>query len=383
MTHTDVVETPQETAEGLRDQESAEALATTINPVQDIQEPETAEAETSEPPLPPNFTEAPQHSEHMDLRKVKGHRKWVRAYQKVTDDDGDLLGDKKLEKEVIETCKELSAMDLEAVENPDALIQKVKGVIDRYQKSVNLSENTSVGIITKYRIRMGMLFNALKVLVRKKMGLLWTVWFKKNFGDSQFRSAEDYMRIAEVPNVIRHATFGKERLIAILPHIKGRTGEDPILDFLSEHGIDYDPESPSEAAEIRVQVDITIGKVRLAKEGLTAIPPDMVEAFVKSGNELEPRHVRALKAAKDAGQDVVAEMAKLLSSGGKVARQTDSSPEAKAENFRKALEKVLDLAKDALVDADYLKGVSIAHFRALRYKLRDLERKVAEISMPN
>jgi hypothetical protein len=434
MNHDDLAETPEQTAEGLRDNESAEELATIINPDQDGQEdfvselvdriyedaeevssepaavaeevevsqdedstggtedagetqltaPESvpAEAESPEPALPPNFTEAPQHPEHMDLRKVKGHSRWVKAYQKVSDDAGHLHGDLYLEDEVILFCEELGAMDLDAEEDPDAMINMIKEVINRYQKGINFAENTSIGVVTKYRIRLGMLYSALKVLVSKKMGYLWTVWFKMNFGNSQFRSAEDYMRLAEVRNCIRYAVFGKERLIQILPHLNDSAGEDPIGDFLSENGIDFDPENVSEYTEIRTQTDIAIGLNRLAKAGLAEIGRDKVEAFIRKGIELEPKHVKALKAAKTAGKDVLKEMDKIIASGGTVER-APATPEAKAENFKKALARVSDLAKDALEDSAYLGKVNLADIRALKNWLVALENQLAAIGTPN
>ena len=47
--------------------------------------------------LPPGVTETPQDEEHMDLSRVGGYRQWVTTYLEVSDDDGDLLGDKGLE----------------------------------------------------------------------------------------------------------------------------------------------------------------------------------------------------------------------------------------------------------------------------------------------
>jgi hypothetical protein len=434
MSKKKLVETPEQSTDGLHDEESAEALAITINPDQDGQEnlvselvdlmledqeevssepapvtedvevsqdegptggadeasetesasPEskTAEAESSEPPLPANFTEAPQHPEHMDLRQVKGHRKWVKAYQKVSDDEGHLLGDLYLEGEVIQFCDELVAMDLNAEEDPDAMINMIKAVIERYQKSVNFAENTSIGVITKYRLRLGMLYNHLKFLVKKRMGYQWTIWFARNFGASQLRSAEDFMRLAEVPNCIRYAVFGKERLIQILPHLNDPAGEDPIGVFLGENGIDFDSENVSEYNEIRVQTDIAIGLKRLANAGLTEIGRNMVEAFVRKGIELEPKHVRALQAAKTAGKDVGAEMSNLIASGGKVER-LPATPEAKAESFKKAVDRVSDMAKDALADSAYLRTLNLADIRALKNWLVALENQLAAIGMPN
>jgi hypothetical protein len=328
------------------------------------------------------MTEAPQHPEHMDLSKVKDYGPWVKVYQKVSDDAGDLLGDLELEKEVIQLCDEVGSLNLNLEEDPDALIAQIKGVIDRYKASINLAENTAVGTFTKYRIRLGMLYNALKVLVRRKMGSYWTVWFKMNFGDSQFRSAEDYMRLAEIRNCIRYAVFGKERLIQILPHLDDPEGEDPIGDFLGANGIVFDPENVTEYAEVRVQTDIAIGLQRLANAGLAEIGREMVEALVRKGIELEPKHVRALLAAKKAGKDVLKEMANLISSGGKVERAA-VTPEAKAESFKKAFDRLADMAKDALKDSTYLQKLNLADVRALKNWLVALENQLAAISTPN
>lgn len=427
-------ETPEQTAEGLRDQNLAEELATTIYPDQDGQEDflselvdlvlegaeeissepaaakdvvevsqdedfsggtkdagetepappesETAETEFSEPSLPPNFTEAPQHPEHMDLRKVKGHSKWVKAYQKVSDDAGHFLGDIYLEDEVIQFCDELGAMDLGAEEDPDAMINMIKAVIDRYQKSINFAENTSIGVITKYRIRLGMLYNYLKFMVKKRLGYHWTSWFARNFGASQLRSAEDFMRLSEIPNCIRYAVFGKERLMQILPHLNDPAGEDPIGVFLSDNGIDFDPENVSEYTEIRTQTDIAIGLKRLANAELAEIGRDMVEAFIRKGIELEPKHVKALQAAKTEGKNVIEEMESLIASGGKVER-TPATPAAKAQSFKKALDRVFDMAKDALADSAYLGKVNLADIRALKNQLVAIENQLAAIGLPN
>ena len=164
-------------------------------------ESETAEVESSEPPLPADVTEAPQHPEHIDLRKVKGNRQVAQGVPPSSPTTrGICSATRSWKKRSSSSATSWVALDLDAEEDPDALIDRIKAVIDRYQKSINLADNTSIGTITKYRIRLGMLYNFLKYLVKNRMDLLWTNWFRRNFGESQLRSAEDYMRIAEVPN---------------------------------------------------------------------------------------------------------------------------------------------------------------------------------------
>jgi hypothetical protein len=60
-----------------------------------------------------------------------------------------------------------------------------------------------------------------------------------------------------------------------------------------------------------------------------------------------------------------------------------ATPEAKAENFKKALARVSDLAKDALEDSAYLGKVNLADIRALKNWLVALENQLAAIGTPN
>ena len=75
-------------------------------------------------------------------------------------------------------------------------------------------------------------------------------------------------------------------------------------------------------------------------------------------------------------------MANLIASGGKVER-TAATPEAKAENFKKAMDRVFDMAKDALEDSAYLRRLNLADIRALKNRLIALENQLAAIGMPN
>jgi len=59
-----------------------------------------------------------------------------------------------------------------------------------------------------------MLLNFQKMLVAEARED-WTDWFSKHYKASYLRSAQDYMALARVPNVIRYAFLGKERLLEI------------------------------------------------------------------------------------------------------------------------------------------------------------------------
>ena len=56
--------------------------------------------------LPENVTAEPRNEEEAHLDKFKNDQAMIRTYLKVSDDYGELLGDKDLEAEVIECCKQ-------------------------------------------------------------------------------------------------------------------------------------------------------------------------------------------------------------------------------------------------------------------------------------
>ena len=153
------------------------------------------------------------------MRGVEDYEKWADVYRLVSDDEGQLLGDQQLERTVRELCENLEKINLYRAESPELLVEKIKELAIQYTKKLNTAENISFGILTKYRIRQGLLLLLLQILVKKRLGRNWIEWFSDNFDKRHLRSAEDYMRIAQVQNSIRYAVFGKERLLQIIRQI--------------------------------------------------------------------------------------------------------------------------------------------------------------------
>ncbi len=267
--------------------------------------------------LPDGVTEAPQDPEHMDLTKVAGYGKWVRTYLNVSDDDGHLLGDRQLEKVVKKLCVDLNKMDLAMEEVPELWINRIKEVAIQYVGTINFRENTSIGTFTKYRIRVGMLYNFQKTLVKKKLDRNWSEWFAENYDKSLLRSSQIYMRIAEIPNVIRFAVFGIERISQITRRIEKPYGEDPIGHFLQENRIEFDSYAETDYQELKITTDIAIARQKLNKEDLEEVPDDKVEALIRTKIELTPHHVNQLKLVKSTEGDLVLYMDELIANGGK------------------------------------------------------------------
>ena len=139
----------------------------------------------------------------------------------------------------------LNPKNVGEIENADAVIEELKRLYGSYSILVNKSEGICNGMVTKYRIRQGMLLNIEKKLLRKD-NKQWVEHFNQTYGSKYLRSAQDYMALAKTPNIIRYAVYGKERLMEIKRAIKELKieGDDPIASFLEQYSIPYNPEDP-------------------------------------------------------------------------------------------------------------------------------------------
>lgn len=216
--------------------------------------------------LPEGVSLKRKDNEHMDLSIVMDPVSISKVYLPVSDDAGDLLGDKELEKEAIECIDRNKNIDLTKVENLDALIVEVMNVSIRYTGRINLTDSILSGTISKCRIRQGMLCNILKPLVIKN-GLYWIPWFNKHFNPKTLRSVEVYMSIAAIPNVIRYSFLDLERLNEIQRAIKGyaATDVDPIGTFLKENKIPIDFESDDAIEDFKIDIDVAITNKKIKK----------------------------------------------------------------------------------------------------------------------
>jgi len=326
------------------------------------------------PDLPENVTPEPQEEEHMHLKYLAHSPSSVMAYLPVSDDQGQLLGDIELERQVKEFCDRYR--DLSAVEEPDPVIREAKELVTRYTLRVNFVENSLRGTITKYRIREGMLFIIMQELVAQK-DIKWTAWFNRNFNKREFRSVSDYMKLARIKNIIRYAVFGKERLIQLEKQLSDeqKEQEDPIGAFLEENGIDFNPEQETDDRELRIEADIAINMRKLHKEGITEIPREQVEALVRNGRDLERSHIQELKRAQQVPNiDVVEYMRSINDSNGRP--EPIMTPDRKAEGFKKTADRFLKAVENALGDNEYVLQFDLGAYNTLKQKVLDLERLI-------
>ncbi len=245
----------------------------------------------------------------------------------------------------------------------------------KYTLRINMVESGLRGTISKYGIRDGMIFNILKELVRKDSPS-WIQWFKDNFDAREFRSIQDYMRLARIPGIIRYAVFGKERLLQILRQLSkdDKKMDDPVGAFIERTGVIFKPEEELDAQELRIETDIAINYEKLINAGITEIPKDMIDSLVRNGKEIEAVHIRELLVTKAAKDDLVKRFEEFVASDGRV--PPNMTPARKAEGFIRTTDRFLKAIEIALEDAHYLSAVDTDLITNLKQKLEELERLV-------
>jgi len=326
-------------------------------------------------------TEEPRNKEEMDLKHI---RKWpnaVQVYLKVSDDAGEVLGNKSLEQQVKQFCDQYANPKTE-IKDLVQVLGEAKELATIYTLQISMVESGLSGTITKYRILQGMIFNIMKKLVKESKGPKWIEWFKANFDGREFRSVQDYMRLAKIPGVICYAVFGKERLLEIDRQLTdddwkerlndaGEKEIDPVGAFIARNGINFNPEEELDAQELRIETDIAINYQKLLNAGINDIPKDMIDALVRNGKEIESVHVTELKVTRDAEQDVVKRFEELVASDARVT--PNMTPARKAQGFKNTADKFIKAVENALGDIDYRGQINADLIASLKDSLRRLE----------
>lgn len=259
--------------------------------------------------LPESVTMEPQDDEHMNLELIQEAPSLIDVYLAVSDDTGDLHGAADLEQEVKDFCDRHKNVQKEKIEDPNRLLEETKNLSKQYAAVVNRSGKITAGILTKYLLRLGTIFNIEKVVVRK-LGQNWTEWFHDNHKMMSLRSAQDYMALAKVPSIIKYAFLGKERLLEILRVVKGSKHEDPVGKYLEDHGVIFDPGSddPEIIKQLKVEIDTVIAMIKIntveqKNEIDLDVNADLIRNLIELGTEVDNNLVRDLVIIKENGGD--------------------------------------------------------------------------------
>lgn len=340
----------------------------------DDDEVEAAKNDSAEFSLPEGVTPEPRNEEELHLDIFKDNPEGILTYLPVSDDNGEVLGDTELEQQVKTFCRQYSNLAADEIKDVSKVIEEAKTLATRYTLQTNKAENIFSGTTTKYRIRGGILWNITKTLVKAE-GYEWVTWFKKNFGGREFRTVQDYMRLAKIPGIIRYAFLGKERLIQVAIYLKefGAETDDPVGGFFKKY-IVFNPEEEIDVQEFKIKTDIAINRQRCIKAGLDEITVDMIESIVRNGKDVESKQVKELQVRKDAGQDIAADFKKIIASDKKL--KPFMTPQRQAEWFKNAANRFINVVEDAIKKPEYRSQLDVALITKLKGIVLELEQQV-------
>ena len=335
---------------------------------------ENATSDSIKIQFPEGVVAPPRNEEELHLDIFKDNPEGILTYLPVSDDNGEVLGDTELEQQVKAFCKQYSNLAVEEIKDVSKLIEEAKNLAAKYTLQTNKAENIFSGTTTKYRIRGGILWNITKTLVKTE-GYEWVTWFKKNFSGREFRTVQDYMRLAKIPGIIRYAFLGKERLIQVAIYLKefGAETDDPVGAFFKKY-IVFNPEEEIDVQEFKIKTDIAINRQRCIKAGLDEITMDMIESIVRNGKEVESKQVKELQVRKDAGQDIAADFKKIIASDKKL--EPFMTPQRQAEWFKNAANRFISAVEDAIKKPEYRSQLDVALINKLKGIVLELEQQV-------
>jgi hypothetical protein len=296
----------------------------------------------------------------------------------VSNDSGELIENKKLEKFVISVCDKYGDLKTKRFKKAEGFIDQLAELVKKYSKHIDSTANSVGGTVTKYRIRQGMLFLILKKAV-KAAKQEWKTWFKQNFSARELRSAQEYMKLAKVPGVMAYSVVGKDRLLKIqrLNGDGAKEASDPIGEFFKSKGIDFEGASGTDLDDFKFKVDVEINFAKLTGAGITEIPKTKVEELLTKGKQITSLHIKELayvKAHPELGQTPGEYMQGVIDNGGKAVPV--ETPKRKAETFNGEVERFLKTIDTALGSTDVLAHISIETLKQLKSRIAKIERQM-------
>ena len=215
--------------------------------------------------LGPNVTLDPQDEEQLDLNLMKDPVAVSKISIPTDDDQGEFLGATETVQEIRKYIDENKSKTGDALKDPEFLRTGTE-LLSSFNKKLSLKEMLTLAVLTKNHLLYGMALIILKDGV-KEDGQNWMYYYKKHFIPSTYSSAIKYMKLARIPNVIRYAFLGLQRLEKIHTAIKAdydMEEGDPIGEFFKENSINIDLHE-NEIEDFKYEVDVAVAKIRLQK----------------------------------------------------------------------------------------------------------------------
>jgi hypothetical protein len=259
--------------------------------------------------LPEGVTTEPRNEEEMDITTIKHSETLLDVYLNVSDDNGQMHGNLELEKEIMQFNLRHSALKVATIVDANKVLQESTELINRYTPVLGKSAHVAAGVMTKYGIRLGMIFNIQKLALRK-LKIKWSTWFKDKHKSMSLRSAQDWMALARIPGIIKYAFLGKERLLELSRIINDYTVKDPFKNYIKNHGVKLNPKKIDydKTKDVKKEIDgvIAIGSIEKAeatKDVQLGVDKEIVKTLVNMGIKFDNSLISRLFLLKEYNKD--------------------------------------------------------------------------------
>ncbi len=137
----------------------------------------------------------------------------------------------------------------------------------RYSIEINKAKFSIEGTYFAYAVKLGKIFNALKILVNK-VNLKWGPWATTNLTSINERTRSNYMLLASNVDIHPYGYLGIDRTLHVLHALKDFKGEDRFSKFLSKYNIEVNPEEEGSLEIFKSKVDAALANEKLSKLGV-------------------------------------------------------------------------------------------------------------------
>ena len=223
--------------------------------------------------------------------------------------------------------------------DPKELLEQGIGILREGFADFNSLKHLFGQYDAKWSIRLGELLLGQKELTRKA-GLQWGKWAAESLPFIGKRTRETFMHLAKRQDCHQYAFLGVERLDVLCSATKGLKGTDRIGDFMTRHGIIFNPAEEFNLDEFKQNVDAALGMDRLLHNQLPA-DPVVVRALTVAGKEIDGKLIRKLKEIQQCSGSPDAYLRNLTVTSGQGTGNLDDEDQ-KAQDFNSLSNRLIE-----------------------------------------
>ncbi|MFP3867756.1 MAG: hypothetical protein ACLFUU_06305 [Desulfobacteraceae bacterium] len=170
----------------------------------------------------------------------------------------------------------------------------------------------------------------LKELV-SSTGHKWERWAENFLPFLKARTRQEYMLLGSRVDAHAYAWMDKQKLMLLINATDDLAGADRIGAFMAKHRISVAEQRERPFVEFKLLIDTALAMEKIARQGLTNVDRERIQALVQLGVKIEGGLVRDLQMIQDTGGNVNQYLLELHQRGGKA--DAALTPRHKVEHF--------------------------------------------------